>query len=422
VILEKVQAMNTEQRARPATVFLSYAHEDAQEMALLQQYLMLRGVHAWRDATHLELGSYTREEIAGSIENEVDAFLLYVTPPCLASHFIWDEEVPAALRRWERDQRFSIIPVFRGVSIAEFQLFCANRGYARRDHSPLYEFAGVVIPEGQDEAGESSINTALQQVALRVLRAALKQRFRRVQAGSDYEPWLYLHTYPRKPPYETLDLDLDWAARFDGRLPDQQECQHLLLPALRDVKNVLSEMRHSQTLHLGVQTQLSAAVALGASFPSTAGFTLLVEGQQGAWRSEPRTSTMAKPLPRKQYPLGEGAAAVVEVAIARDTTQVVSKALQQWELTYRYRIRLGNGKHIVGDSAEAATMAAQVGAELRHLHDRTAVPYVHLFLSTPAPLAVLIGNQLNAAGPVTVYHHQKPDGQSDERYLPAFTL
>ena len=43
---------------RPATAFLSYAHEDADEVKYLQQHLKVRGVRAWRDATDIPLGGY----------------------------------------------------------------------------------------------------------------------------------------------------------------------------------------------------------------------------------------------------------------------------------------------------------------------------------------------------------------------------
>ena len=43
---------------RPATAFLSYAHEDAEEVKYLQQQLNVRGVRAWRDVTDIPLGGY----------------------------------------------------------------------------------------------------------------------------------------------------------------------------------------------------------------------------------------------------------------------------------------------------------------------------------------------------------------------------
>ncbi len=49
---------NTQGLERPATVLLSYAREDAEEVKFLQLQLRVRGVRAWRDATDIPLGGY----------------------------------------------------------------------------------------------------------------------------------------------------------------------------------------------------------------------------------------------------------------------------------------------------------------------------------------------------------------------------
>lgn len=127
---------------RPATAFLSYAREDAEEVKYLQQQLNVRGVRAWRDVNDLPLGGSNEGEITQAIEQEADAFMLYVTPQSIASDFIWDVEVPAALRRWERDRAFNIVPVLRGVTFGELEQHCAGRGLRS-----LKTFNGVSLPE-----------------------------------------------------------------------------------------------------------------------------------------------------------------------------------------------------------------------------------------------------------------------------------
>ena len=61
---------------RPATAFLSYAREDAEEVKYLQQQLNVRGVRAWRDVSDLPLGGSNKDEITQAIEQEADAFVL----------------------------------------------------------------------------------------------------------------------------------------------------------------------------------------------------------------------------------------------------------------------------------------------------------------------------------------------------------
>ncbi len=95
---------------RPATALLSYAREDAEEVKFLQLQLKVRGVRAWRDVTDLPLGGATEDEIVHAIENVADAFVIYVTPRSLTSDFVWNVEIPAALKRQEHDPLFNIVP------------------------------------------------------------------------------------------------------------------------------------------------------------------------------------------------------------------------------------------------------------------------------------------------------------------------
>src|SRR5438067_13924151 len=109
---------------RPATVLLSYAHEDTEEVKYLQLQLKVRGVRTWRDVTDLPLGGATEPEIVHAIENVADAFVLYVTPHSLASDFVWDIEIPAALKRQKSDPLFNIVPVLKDVSYSQLQQKC----------------------------------------------------------------------------------------------------------------------------------------------------------------------------------------------------------------------------------------------------------------------------------------------------------
>ncbi len=98
---------------RPATAFLSYAREDVGEVKYLQQQLHVRGVRTWPGVNDLSRGGSNKEEITYVIEQESDAFVLYVTPQALALDFTWDVEVPAALKRQERDPAFQILSILR---------------------------------------------------------------------------------------------------------------------------------------------------------------------------------------------------------------------------------------------------------------------------------------------------------------------
>jgi hypothetical protein len=409
--------MPNPQKDRPATAFLSYAHEDGHEVISLQQQFTLRGVHAWRDVTNLPIGGYTREEITYAIEHNCDAFLLYITPAALKSQFIWDVEVPAAHRRREHDHLFAIIPIFRNVTLTRFKRFCARRNYP-----DLSEFNGAYVPEIGAEENEETIRIAQQAIARRTLFEALKLRLRRIEAQPDYEPRMGFRNFRDTPQTDSLDLDLYWPESFEEKLAGQQEWDQLLRPALQDVKDTLSEMKTSRVLHLFLQARLPFAFALGALFPYVARFTLLTEGKNGIWKSSDVRLEEPEPLRVSNLEPGRGEDAIIELAISRNTELTVTPSLATLGLSYGHRIKFeptsGVGIDVVKDGAHAAAMASQIGRELRRLRDGFAIPRMHLFAAVPVELATLIGHQFNALGPITLYH--LPPNSST--YIPAWTL
>jgi hypothetical protein len=408
---------------RPATAFLSYAREDAEEVKFLQQLLNVRGVRVWRDVSDLPLGGSNEDEITQAIEHGSDAFVLYVTRQALASNFIWDVEVPAALRRWERDHAFHIVPILRGVTFGELEQHCATHGLRS-----LKTFNGVSLPEKATDATDAECNKQLRQVARRILEATLALRLRRAGADRKYEPCLCFHTYKYEPPTDSLDLDVDWTGFFPSKdeLPMEKIWDEILLPALDDVKQVLSMKTRSRRLHVFVQAHLPAAFALGAAFPESSHFTLLVNARVGGhddiWSTEGST-TMVESFHANSYQSnGDAHVAVMEIAIPTGTASDVARNLQGLGISYKHHMRFdlpgGPDNRGVKSSAQALAMSLQVGKELRRLYGERGVTHINLFAALPAALAVMIGHQINAMSAITLYHFM----EKDRRYVPVCTL
>lgn len=393
---------------------------DVEEVTLLQQQLKLRGIRAWRDVTNLRPGGYTQDEVIRAIDQESDVFVLYVTQTSLLSDFIWNIEVPAALRRHERDQTYHIIPIFRGVSTDELRRFCSKHNLPA-----LTDFNGVYLPEQTTSENEEQFHVQLRSVAKRILEAALHLRLYRVKADRSYEPRIYLRTFDYESPTSSLDLDMNWTELFEGKhkMPAATVWLDVLLPALLDVKNAISAKTPSRRVHIYVQCILPAAFALGFSFPQAAHFTLMLEGHHGVWTSA-GTASASQPFQILQYPgNGDSDVAVLEIAVSRDTARATTRSLVSSKLSYKHHIRfaLPDGPHHlsgVKDAEQALAMTHQIGQELRRLCDKEGVSHFHLFAALPAALAVLVGHQLNALGAITLYHHVKTDGI----YIPLFTL
>jgi SMODS-associated and fused to various effectors sensor domain/TIR domain len=391
---------------RPATALLSYAHEDAEEVKYLQLQLKVHGVGTWRDDTNLLSGGAFRDDIVAAIEQEADAFVVYITPQSLASDFVWDVEIPAALKRRERDTIFNIIPILRGVSFAELQQQCASRGYRS-----LTDFNAERLPDTITHETDEQFKAKLRLIAVRVLRATLILRFRRVKADGDYEPWIRFCTFSDKPQAPALDLDLDWWDFFQDkeRLPLAEEWRDILFPALTNVKNALGEKHVSHRLHLSLKTILPVAFAFGYTFRATTSFTLMPESKDGPWTTA-GTSSASTLLRRTPYSgSGDKRVAVIEIAITSLTAKSVSDYLSVSHLSYGHHIRydLVNGQDYtkgVKDADHALAIAQYIGKELRELCGQ-GITHFHLFAAIPVALAVLLGHQFNALCPISLYEH-----------------
>jgi SMODS-associated and fused to various effectors sensor domain/TIR domain len=388
------------------TVFLSYAHEDAEFVKDLQLCLNVRGIHPWRDVDDLISGSPFEGEIVRAIEHEVYAMALYITPEFLKSSFIWKVEIPAALRRHKLDPHFHIIPILQGVSFSEVQQACTNWDLAN-----LSQFNAIVLTSSVIETTWKERNN----IARRILQSAITLRLRRVKADLSYEPAISLKTFPFKAHTAYLDLDLDWLELISEKehLSTLQEWEQILLPALLDVKQVISEKISMRRIHLFIQAILPAAIALGFIFRESARFTLLLERSQKGetWSTEVQPS-VKEPLHKEFHFNDQGSAriAVVEVATSRPTEQAVKDALPILGIipTYHVQLELPElSRESVKDAAHALAIAQQVGSVCQNLCDQQHVSYIHLFVAVPTELAVLIGYYLNALCPIMIYEFDR---------------
>lgn len=208
-------------------------------------------------------------------------------------------------------------------------------------------------------------------------------------------------------------------------MPTSAEWEQILLPALRDVKQTLSDGFHSRRLHIFPKTLLPVAIALGFVFPKTAGFHLHIH-DYGLWTSEeqPARSTPLRRLVL-DHSNGDPTLAVVELAISRHTELGTSAALAEIGLVPGHHLRLtppkGPSQQSIKDAAHALAIAQQIGAVCRELRDTRGVTHIHLFAALPAFLGVLVGHHLSALCPITVYEFSQATS-NQEIYQPVGTL
>lgn len=108
----------------------------------------------------------------------------------------------------------------------------------------------------------------------------------------------------------------------------------------------------------------------------------------------------------------------LELASARSLDGVsgdAEKAIRRQQLPITRRIQVGIAD--VSDESHAQSIAKQLRALIVDLRDGGYRQPIHLFAALPVGLAIMLGCQLNACGPIQLYEYNK-DG--DKLYYPAW--
>jgi hypothetical protein len=258
-----------------------------------------------------------------------------------------------------------------------------------------------------------AVHKFLGKVAHRTLASALPTHFSRAGDGNEHLTRLWFRSFPFASSDPYVDLDIDWTPYLADRVASPDEWSRVLLPALHSIKEILANHSASRRLHVSIQTRLAAALSFGFTFRSSTGFSLDVESR-GVVYSTSGESTYKEPLVTNEEELdGDPKTAIVAVSISRDVCSPVKEWIRDRPNEIGTLVIMkpvsGLGREAVLNSGHARAMARQIGATIARLNSQKQVSDIHLFLSAPAPLAVLIGFQLNACGRIHLY--QREDGR-----------
>lgn len=228
----------------------------------------------------------------------------------------------------------------------------------------------------------------------------------------------------RDPWPEAANVALDWVDRFVGheastrrQLHDPAEWNAVLKPQLREA---VVEIRRQGYDDVGIRglMRLPVAFAVGHHFSDVAGFSLTTKQRSAEWSSVGGVPTIG--VDRTDIEVGLGHDLAVGVSIANDLSGDVETYLRSAGVPTSRLAHLiptsGISHESVPDDAVARGLARQIVAEVRAAVRDTSAQRVHLFLSAPYGLAVLLGHVWNRIPETTIYE----DVLSG--YAPAFVL
>jgi hypothetical protein len=207
---------------------------------------------------------------------------------------------------------------------------------------------------------------------------------------------------------------LRWVELYEGHDPnrrrqlrDHGDWQRTIGPELEAAAERLRSAGQRRVLVRGA-LRLPVWFAAGAALRHVGGFDVAALQHGSIWSSDTATGTPARPEVTVESE-HRGDHLVLAIGVAADPAVAVRRFLDEEALPVGRIAFLrpvgGPGPEVVPDGPTAARMAVGWRDTVRDLLEEYPAEHIHLFLSAPGGLALLLGHRWNALRPTTVYEH-----------------
>lgn len=386
--------------------FLSYRRTRSHEARIAIEAQHDVGIPTWQDLTDLGEGHTETQILEAIADPETANAVCWLTPDLADSKFITRSELPAILKRSQREDGFFVVPVAAG-------------GLAHKD---IQAVTGPYL--GITDVGQWNVSSVASDPVSCEHAAALARRIlkNRVTAISRTLPKgeplrMVLNTRQKDPPFDPeVALALDWSHRFAGHVVSSPDAWSThLVPALETVAQACEQHAAGRQIIASGKCALPAAIALGHTFMSTRGISLAWE-QQSQVRA-PQTWSLRAPRTESGFsatvisadPNEEELALLVSVNSDVQPALGASRSKLQGFRGFVHVTKQGGYPHDIETPGQAVDIVDKIGCALREARVLWPRGKLHLFLAVPAGLAVLIGQTLNSFGPVQTYEHLQVD-------------
>jgi hypothetical protein len=378
---------------------------DAQQVAAA---LRDRGIPLCEAALAPDL-RLTGEEIRDVLgDSTTSGGLLLLTPEAVESHSVNGVELPLILERAKSAKGFSVVAaVFSNFDLG---MAGANLQIAR---VPFLRLA-------EDKATPAA--------AARIAKLVLERRIARIHQSLPPAESLSIEIYTKvKPPLKAgTALRLDWRERFSPGLATPAVWEESLLPALRDVVQAIEQHAPGRAVQVDGRASLPAAIALGCGFIQPKNIDVRwsqhTVGRDQLWglAADAKDSEIEVTVNGRHPGRGDLA---VRVSITRSVEPAFEATrpglppfraiVDAWKTPFRI--------DSIATAGQAKDAAFKIFEEVREATGNyPELGTIHLFMSVPAGLAMMIGQLLNVLGPVQTYDLVTADARG--RYQPAALL
>ena len=402
--------------------FLSYRRTRIREAELLIAAQHDLGIPTWHDLENLEAGP-TEDQLRATLNAETTAnAIVWLTRDVEKSPVIRNVELPVIITRERRQDGF-------------FAVWAAAGGldYAAAAKAGAVPFmAENLVHRNQCKVAGDPITAAeARDIAERVLRQRLRQIHERLPPSEPLRLGLYTRRRPPQAPGNAA-LVLDWHHRFDPgaghRMAHAGAWDDSLLPALRKICACVCEKAPGRPLLAAGFAGLPAVTALGAALLAPAGIDV-------SWEQEiPGQPAQRWSLACPRTPSGFVSACLPHDAAGTDLAVMVSvNALVETAAApvvqatpHRACVQVKHradavGSSLLADAGQAVDLAwtvVEAMRDARATYPEVTGGTVHLFMATPAGVAMMVGQLLNTFGTVQTYEYIAEAGS----YRPAARL
>jgi hypothetical protein len=381
--------------------FLSYRRSRVREACLLVEAQHDVGIPTWQDIDDLD-EQQTDEKLREVLADPLTAnALAWLTPDVATSPTITKTELPGIVRRIERKDPFFLVPVAAGGL----------------DYGDITSVVGTYV--GTHDIGQWNVrkvtgNPIIERDAVAIADHVLKRRIEAVHTQVPADAPIRLGLYTRKKPafVPGMALPIDWTHRFDRRVAKPDTWEWRLLPALERVAQACERYAPGRRIVAEGLCALPAAIALGTTFVATRRLPI------GWIQFDPKRGTQLWGLDATREPSGFDGEVHSDSNVADDLAVLVSVAsdvIPAFSVSrpslpqFRGHVvvhRPGSYPHDLETPGQALDLVGVVLETLKRARDEfQARGIVHLFLSVPAGVAMMIGQCLNTIGPVQTYEH-----------------
>lgn len=399
--------------------FVSYRRSRLSEIERLVARLHKVGVPTWQDRTNLA-SEQTVEAIAESLESaETAGAIIWLSKDVALSPIILQEEAPRILKRARARNGFAAeLCLADGIGYDEASGILEMPA-SLEDTSAVWNLRCV----SENPASDSDIDSVACTVLAR--RVAAVHRF--LPQGEPFPISIYAHARAHPTFVLGCGLLVDWTHCFNGRHAPAEMWPSRLLPALDDIVAAVRIHAPRRSIMAEGFMSIATAVALGRALMEPSGIPF-------AWKQLPRGQVWSLAASsedsgfdvesRSQVVSATDLALLVSVRGNVEAAVVASKgSLPPFRAIVHVRPRTDQPTVDLVEAGQAAHVARLVGNALRDArHKYPAIKRTHLFYSGPVGVAAMIGQQLNAVGPVQTYEHQQTSDDGIGRFVPAALL